>query len=156
MNRLKFISGALYQLKRRYGEKITIYNRLSSATDLETGAKTVSLDMRRVNRAIVLPVSMLTELKELIAPDRLFRYGGLFDTTQTTFIVDRKDIPDFKITTDSYFLFAGRRYDVATLKEFENLAYLIIGKQVLGADATTLVPISAHSDIDFRSEGDNE
>lgn len=156
MNRLRFISRALYQLKRRYGEKIVLYNRLSSITDLETGSKTVSLVSRQVTRAIVLPVSMVTELKELIAPDRLFRYGGLFDTAQTIFIVDRKDIIDFEITTSSYFIFSGRRYDVATLKEFESLAYLIIGKQAIGADATILVPVSVHSDIDFRSGANHE
>lgn len=153
MNRLRFISQVLYRLKRRYGEAVIIYNRLSSTTNLETGVKSVITESVIVKRAIVLPSKIHREFVydlTFIATNKNFTYGGHFDTTERQLIFDRKDLPNFEIKVGMYLLFKSRRYDVKQVEEFEdNTGYFVTAKQSIEADATHTIQVNAHSDIEL-------
>ena len=155
MNRLRFISQVVYRLKRRYGEAIDIVYRTSDVTNLETGRKTITKNSRRVNRAIVLPSAIDRVFSydlAFIATNKNFTYGGHYDTTERRFIIDRKDIPGLELTLDMYLLFAGNRYDLKEIQEFEeSTSYFVIGKQAIEADAESIIYTSALSSLSLDS-----
>lgn len=159
MNRLRFISQVLYRLKRRYGEPCTICQRTSSTTDLETGVKTVHKTTRLVNRVIVLPSLIHREFQydlTFIATNKNFTYGGLYDTTERRLIFDRKDLGDFEITRDMYLLFAGRRYEIKQIEEFEErTAYFVVAKGSLEAHAETITTLKIGNDVAAEDGGSN-
>lgn len=159
MNRLRFISRVVYRLKRRYGEPAHIVERTGSVVNLETGAKTVSKRSLYVNRVIVLPSKIHREFQydlTFIATNKNFTYGGLYDTTEREFIIDRKDLPDFEIKVGMYLLFKDRRYEVKEVAEFEdNTAYVILGKQCLEAHAETVIDVTVGNTIDAISGSEN-
>jgi len=151
MNRLRFISQVLYRLKRRYGEPVTIYYRISSTTNLETGVKSVIADSVDVARVIVLPSKIHREFVydlTFIATNKNFTYGGHFDTTERQLIFDRKDLADFEIKVGMYLRFAGHRYDVKQVEEFEErTGYFVKAKQSIEADAIHTIHAVADSDL---------
>jgi hypothetical protein len=135
---------------------VIIYYRTSSTTNLETGEKSVIAELKQVLRAIVLPSKIHREFVydlTFIASNKAFTYGGHFDTTERSFIFDRKDLPDFEIKVGMYLQFSGHRYDIKQVEEFESsTAYFVIAKQAIEADSLHTIHASAFSDPEFVSE----
>lgn len=161
MNRLKFISGVLYRLKRRYGVMLNLVHRTSSTVNRETGEKEVHRDSLRILRAIVLPSQVKREFSydlAYIAAAKNFTYGGFFDTTERRIIIDVKDLPaDFEIEVGHYVIYDRVRYDVKQVERFEDIrAFFITCKQSVAVDGTNIIEQSLTNETSLTSEAEAE
>ncbi len=135
MNR--FLRRTLYSLKRQYGGRVDVYQLGSTATDYETGDKTYTRSMITVHKCIVLPVKIQREAVQsisVISANKTFVYGGTYDAGSRMFIIDARDLPtDYEIVNDDWLVYAGRRYDIKDITEFEqHTGWIITGREVKG------------------------
>jgi sulfur transfer complex TusBCD TusB component (DsrH family) len=133
----RFIRRTLYNLKRQYGNRIDIYKLQDTATDYQTGEKTVTKSVIVVRKCVVLPVKIAREVVQTItqiSANKMFVYGGSYDAGTRMFIIDARDMPNnYEFTNDDWLIYNGRRYDIKSIEEFEqNAAWSIIGKEVKG------------------------
>lgn len=165
MNRLVFIKRAMYRMKRRYGSKIRLLDRVSVVTDRATGVRTTDVDDLIVNRAIMLPNTLHREFfydLTFIASNKNFTYGGHVGTTERRMILDRKDLrkadgSPWIVEVGQWFLYGGRRYEVKEVNEFEEAyAYMVTGKAVDGApsDSQINVEVTSEAELDQQAEGE--
>ena len=131
---LAFIRKVLYQLKRDYGLQINVNFRTSSILDTKTLQKTVVEDSFLIQRAILLPSNMeraFVYSLPMIASNKNFTYGALFDLERRRVIVDAKDIPaTVDLDSDMWLVFDGKRYDLEEIHEFEfSSGFMLVVKQ---------------------------
>lgn len=128
---------SLYMLKRQYGGTIDIYKLLEAATDAKTGEKVLSIEVTRIERAVVLPATIEREAEKTvsqISANKQFVVGGTFDTEVREFIVDRRDTPRLpELTDDDWVVFKGVKYQIKSFEEFEfEAGWVITAKAVVG------------------------
>ncbi len=131
---LAFIRRVLYQLKRDYGLEINFNFRTSSELNSETLQKTVVEDSFIVNRAILFPSGMERSFVyslPMIASNKNFTYGALFDVDRRRILVDARDIPSsVTLDNDMWLVFDGKRYDLEEIHEFEfSSGFMLVAKQ---------------------------
>lgn len=150
------IRGVIYRLKRGYGLPLAIYQQTSSVVDLTTGAKTVSTNIVRLDRAIVLPATIhknfIYDIGFLKANSN-FTYGGIFTEGTRQIIIDRSDLPaGFEIMpSDQYsIVYDHKRYSIKSVDEYEQkMAYLITMVEVKGAPVNEVYELQVHSRLKF-------
>lgn len=124
MNDSRFIKRTLYALKRQYGAQINIVWRTGSQLNLELGTKTVSQDSVRVDRAIILPVTLDRDFVydlSFIASNKNFTYGALFNKNRRKILLDSDDLPtDFKIEIGYFCVINDQRFEIKTVDNFGN------------------------------------
>lgn len=132
----RFIRRVLYNLKRLYGFTLTFHKVSAEAYNRETGERTATIEIRKIKRAILLPTKLLSKFEydlAFIAAGRNFTYGGTYNTSTRTVIIDARDLGDFEIEIDDYFIFEERRWQVSQIQDFEfQTAFVITGKEVKG------------------------
>jgi len=148
----RFIQGVLYSLKRGYGFPITLHRILSESLNVETGQRSIEIEHLKIKRAIILPA----ELQRKFERDSLnkdFSYGALYDTAIRKIIIDVRDLGDFKIEIDDYFIWDGKRWQVNEIVDLEyNTAYLIIGRLVEGAPRYMIESVDLESNLQLGQE----
>jgi len=141
-NNLREIRKIIYNLKRQFGLPIIIRSPLSSTNNLETGKSTRTYTSYTIRRAIILTS---TEIRDLaydlayIAANKNFTYGGFFDLTERTVIIDAKDLPtDFRLSLNDHLIFQTRQYEIMEVCEAEHhMSYLLHVKELQSSDTVT-------------------
>ncbi len=151
---LAFIRKVLYQLKRDYGLSINVNFRTSSTIDSKTLQKTVAEDSFRIARAILLPSNMeraFVYSLPMIASNKNFTYGALFDLDRRRLIVDAKDIPaTVTLDNDMWLIFDGKRYDLEEIHEFEfSSGFMLVVKQATNVALNNNIKRSYETPLDL-------
>lgn len=130
----RFIRRVLYTLKRGYGFPLTLHKVSKETYDRETGKRTATIEIRKIKRAIILPSTMQTKFEHDLAytaSNRNFTYGGTYDMSLRKVIIDARDLGDFVIEMEDYFIYNEKRWQINSIQEFEfRTGFLIIGKEV--------------------------
>ena len=139
-NLIRLIRRCIRQLKKEYGNPITVYQLLTVNTDYDSGAKTETHNSVHVKRAVVLPVSLTRDVIQsisMISANKQVVQGGTFDPGIRTFIIDRSDVPsDFDLHQDDWITYNGERYDIKKVNAYEDkTAWLVQAKLIEGAPA---------------------
>lgn len=128
----RFIQRVIYTLKRLYGFTLTLHKVSSEDLDRKTGQRTATIQICKIKRAIILPSVLQTKFEHDLIQNN-FAYGGLYDSSLRKVIIDARDLGDFEIEMDDYFIFEEKRWDVSKIDAFEfDTAFLIVGKEVKG------------------------
>ncbi len=131
---LAFIRKVLYELKRDYGLEVNFNFRTSSTINTQTLQKTVAKDSFRIAKAILFPSNMERSFVyslPMIASNKNFTYGALFDADRRRLIIDARDIPaGVTLDNDMWLVFDGKRYDLKEIHEFEfSSGFILVVKQ---------------------------
>jgi len=131
------IQRVLYALKRQYGGAIVVYQNENVATDPKTGEVTRTKTAVRIQRAVVLPVTVSREVKQaisVISANKMAVSGGSgFETGKRLFIIDRRDALKLTLTASDWIGYDGRRYAIESFEEYEfSSAWIVVGKALIG------------------------
>lgn len=162
MNRLSFIRGVLYRLKRNYGSLADIYHQESETVDLATGRKTVVKTKLSVKRAILMPTRVHSSFSydlSFLAANKNFTYGGIYALCDRVIILDRRDLPnEYDLSRDymnKYIIIDLRRYEISEIEEFDHKAgYMVKLKHTKGAQLSQIVELKVLTlvNVDVESE----
>jgi len=130
------IRRVLYALKRQYGGMVTVYQNGTVTTDTKTGETARTKTATRIQRAIILPVTISREVKQsisLISANKQMVTGGGFEVGKRLFIIERRDCPSLVLHKADWLVYNGRRYAIDNYEEYEfETAYIITGKEMPG------------------------
>lgn len=156
LNRL--VRETIYDLKKRYGAKITLYRLLSATTDYDTGAKSATKESLDVQKAAVLPSSearrFLTSIA-FISASKSFVSPGVqgWDQSQRGFILDARDCPGWEFEPEDWIVYRNRRYDIVVTERLEfDTGWLVIGKEVKGSIPEQDIYINVVDTLDLAQE----
>jgi hypothetical protein len=158
------IQRVLYALKRQYGGAIVVYQNQSVATDPKTGEVTRTKTAVRIQRAVVLPVTVSREVKQaisVISANKMAVSGGSgFETGKRLFIIDRRDAPSLTLTASDWIGYDGRRYAVESFEEYEfSSAWIVVGKTLIGEElgiGGSIMEESAATSVALTSASEGE
>ena len=126
----------LYNLKRRFGQRLEIKKVTGRNRDLRTGKVITAYETLIVKKAVVLPemqARIFSYHLAYIAANRNFTYGGLFDESKRTVLIDLKDIPkDKTIIIDDRVLFNGNYYDVKDIVRLDDNTGVVLTIENVG------------------------
>jgi hypothetical protein len=93
----------------------------------------------RSNRGVQKSVSEISANKEFV-------FGGTFDSSTRTFIVDRRDCPMLPtLTADDWIVYFGNKYQIKTVDSFEvNTGWVITAKQLVGENPEQIYLVPAN------------
>jgi len=136
-NRLRFIRRTIYRLKRQYGLPVDLYSQTLGATNLETGAKSSTLDKVVIKRAIVQPARNHRDFVydlAYISANKDFTTGGFFDASDRRIIIDARDLPSsWVMDADQFVIYNNQRYDIKSFYEFEEgMGYILVVRATIG------------------------
>lgn len=130
------INQTMYSLKRLWGGSFSIYSVGDATADHLTGTQSEPATVVHIRRGIILPGKHMRGIKQtvsMISANKSFVYGGTYDTTARTFIVDRVDAPTLNLTESDYIVYDNKRYEVKEFQEFEfDSAWVIAGQAIEG------------------------
>lgn len=130
------INQTMYSLKRLWGGSFSIYSVGDATTNHLTGTQNEPATVVHIRRGIILPGKHMRGIKQtvsMISANKSFVYGGTYDTTARTFIVDRVDAPTLNLTESDYIVYDNKRYEVKEFQEFEfDSAWVIAGQAIEG------------------------
>jgi hypothetical protein len=148
----RFIRKLIYTLKRGYGFPVTFYKVTDETLNLETGERTPTIEYKKVNKTIILP-SELQRKFETDSVSKSFNYGAYYDTALRKVIIDTRDLADFNIDVDDYFIVDGERFTVGRVFNLYNgTAFLVIGRQVEGGIRYAITDITIESTLELDQE----
>ena len=148
----RFIRSVLYSLKRGYGFPIILHKIVSESLNTETGKRISVIKSIKIKKAIVLPAEIQRRF-ERDSTSTDFSYGAFYDTAIRKIIIDVKDLDDFKIELNDYFIWDEKRWEVSEIVDLEyQTAYLIIGKLVEGAPRYMIEEVALESDLQLNQE----
>jgi len=139
-NRLatQFINDTIYSLKREYGFSLTIFKKLASAIDIESGVVSDTLSFKYVQRAVLLPKTLIREV-----------FKVEYDSNSRLIIVDFNDLSDFTVEIDDYIVFDNRKYLVNGVTTWDyDAAVMLNVKESLGStvneyfEATSVITLT--------------
>ena len=136
-NLIRFIRRCIRQMKKEYGNEITVYKLNTATTNYDTGARSKTHTSVYIRRAVVLPVKLSRDVIQtisVISANKQLLQGGTLDQGVRQIIIDREDVPTtFDIHKDDWIVYSGKRYDVKTVDEYEyKTAWLVTAKMVEG------------------------
>jgi len=142
MNQLNFIQRVIYILKRQYGFPLIFCRLVEEHLDFDTGKKIPTTIAFQINKVIILPDSLTKKFDydlSFIAANRNFTYGGFYDTATRHLIIDKRDLHDYEIRTDDYFIYQGERWQVALVDDFE-IALVLTVRLIKGSPLQAIYP----------------
>lgn len=152
----RFIQRVLYSLKRGYGFPLTLHKVSSETYNTETGKRTAIIQICKIKRAIILPSTLMTKFEydvTFTAANRNFAYGGTYDMSIKKIIIDAKDLGNFEIELEDYFIFDKRRWQVNNIQEFEfRTAFFVVGKEVKGTPRYLVEEIALEDTLQLIQE----
>lgn len=129
-NNLKLIRQMLYKLKMEFGLPATYRRRLSNTVNLTTGVIAITYDDHYIRRAILLPNDTGRKFDydlTYIAANKNFTYGGFYDPSARTVIIQRGDLPRHLIPNmNDMLVFNERQYEISKIDEAENVEGYIL------------------------------
>jgi len=138
MNQRVFVRRLIYDLKRRYGQSVGVYQNVAAApVDTTTGQRTTTRVKYQLRRAVVIPkqlnvVQLFTQPFNHAA-GRQFAFGGFFAKELHTLLIDGRDLPPgVVITPETEFDFNGKRYEANNIEDLAGIAYLVLVKRCEG------------------------
>lgn len=151
---LAFIRKVLYQLKKDYGVAINVNFRTSSTINPQTLIKTVVQDSFAIRRAIILPSNMERSFVyslPMIASNKNFTYGALFDSDRRRIMIDAKDIPaGITLDNDMWLVFDGKRYDFEEIHEYEfSSGFMLVVRQATNVALNNTIKRSYETPLDL-------
>ncbi len=151
---LAFIRKVLYQLKRDYGLEINFNFRLTTSLNTQTLTKTTTYDSFRIANAILLPSNMERSFVyslPMIASNKNFTYGALFDSDRRRIMIDAKDIPaGVALDLDMWLIFDGKRYDLEEIHEYDFASgFMLVVKQATSVVLENVIKRSYEDPIDL-------
>jgi len=152
----KLVRQTIYDLKKRYGAKITVYRLSSAATDYETGVKTATKVSLDVQKAAVLPSSearrFLTSIA-FISASKSFVSPGMqgWDQNVRGFILDARDVPGWEFEPEDWLVYRDDRYEIVTVERLEfDTGWMIIGKQTKGSVPEQDIRVNVVDTLDLQ------
>lgn len=127
-----FIKSVIRSLKRKFGQRITLYKTTSTGTmDWTSGSVSGrSVESKEVKRAIILPGRTTRKFSYdigFLAANKNFTYGGFYDVTQREVIIEKSDVGTFGLKMDYRIRFNESDYCIKELQEFEeSQAYFVV------------------------------
>ncbi len=154
------IRQALYTLKRMFGGTVYISKKTNVETDYETGIKSENEQTWKIDRCVVLPMSVARESTQsisMISANKEFIYGGTYDIGTRNFIIDAQDLPkDFIVEGDDWLVYDNKRYQIKKYDELEqHTGWLIIGREVEGIKTPVVFVIDRFGISDSISSSEN-
>lgn len=151
---LAFIRKVFYQLKRDYGVSINVNFRTSSTVNSKTLQKTVVTDSFSVKKAILFPSNIergFVYSLPMIASNKNFTYGALFDADRRRILIDAKDIPaGITLDLDMWLVFDGKRYDFEEIHEYEfSSGFMLVVRQATNVSINNNIKRSYEQPIDL-------
>lgn len=117
MNNIRQIKIILYRLKKDFGQRVNIIIPGSMTQDVMTGVITTNEQSIIVKKAIILDAKISRDFVydlSFIAANKNFTYGGLFDVSKRTMILDGLDLPKGYVPTlNDRCVFNNTRYQFA-------------------------------------------
>jgi hypothetical protein len=161
-NRLRFIKGVLYRLKRSYGSQADIYYRPAGTWNITTGIQTINITKYTVKRAVLLPTkasrdSIFSNIS--ITANKNFTYGGVFEVGERAILLDRADLPKGFVLKleECYIIIAKRRYEIVEIEELDNSAgYYVKIKELKGAQLSQIIDVELSNSINIESSMEAE
>lgn len=159
-NDLIFIRDVLYDLKRRYGTCIDLYEPNVEAPNLTTGKKKVSYNKYRIKQAIHVPAGFQTLAQYsqayLKSAGRAFAFGAYVDQDIRNLLIDGADLPKgIEILPNWQIIIDHKRFEVWKLNKTEgNYAYLVSLKRVEGNRPEEIHTLIIRQSIRFTQVGD--
>lgn len=136
-NLIRLIRRCIKQMKKEYGNEITVYSLGTATTNYDTGVKAATHTSVFIRRAVVLPVTLTRDVIQtisIISANKQLLQGGTFDAGLRMFIIDRTDVPStWLVEKDDWIVYDGKRYDVKKVEEYEyRTAWVVTAKLVEG------------------------
>ena len=113
---MKFIKDTFKQLKREYGLPVVLYNVISVALNLDTGAKRQTIQFKNITRAVVLPAKQYQ--KENYNPNDRDLY---------------LDYIDFEIKVGTRVIYSDQYFEAIEVDVFEGV-YILRLRAIEGAE----------------------
>ncbi len=163
-NRLRQASLIIYGLKNTFGLKGYLYQPSSMIPNIETGDVVTVYNIKRINKAIVLPADLTRRYVfdlGYMAAAGAFTYGGLFDKELRIVFVDSKDIFGYVPTLNDYFVYNNKSYKIDGVHTNEDdTLYMLHLQNVAAADAVVVPEYTvrgstkiADGDYNYHTEG---
>jgi hypothetical protein len=152
------IRQSLYNLKRQYGGTIDVYRLTTSAVDQKTGVVSVTRQVTRINRAVVLPSMIHAEIKKSISQisaNKMFVVGGQYDAATRNFIIDRQDGPDLQLTLQHWIVYRNRKFEIKQIQEFEfEAGWIVTTRELIGEVPEQILELSADNLLILSQSGE--
>lgn len=150
-NNLIFLRRLLYKLKREYGYEGALYRITLGATNLETGAKSLTRVKYQIDRMVVLPFKFDSASfygASLLKAGREFAYGGFQEQDMKRVILDGSDLPEgFEVQPDDYLVYDHKKFEIVRVEELENdLGYHLTVNYLRGS-----IPNEVHEAVVYQS-----
>lgn len=153
------IRQSLYMLKRQYGGTIDIYRNVSSDADPKTGLIRSEREVTRIDRAVVLPVTLTPEIKRSISQisaNKMFVTGGQYDAGTRTFLLDHEDAPDLQLTLEHWLVYRSRKYEIRSIQEFEfEAGRLVTTRELVGEVPEQIYVLCADNLLDLSQSAED-
>lgn len=115
--------------KRRFPTTIVLINVGSGTTDFDSGNITSSETRHTIRRVISHPES----LSMFGQSGGLFRLSGSIGESIRLILIDKTDLRDVTIDTDTKVELEGRKWDVTKVIDHENVIYEVWLKDIEGS-----------------------
>ena len=108
------MSAVIYNLKQKQGRFAALYHPTTTTRNLQTGKTVRNFTITKIKKVVVAPQRVFISFQydlAYIAANKNFTYGGLYDLSSRTIIVDRRDLPTGYSPTnnsDEFILEEGR------------------------------------------------
>jgi hypothetical protein len=119
----------IYNLKRQFGEWVTLVYVSSSNIDYETGSTTETRSSLRIKAIVLRGFGKRDFIQDLayIAAGKNFTSGGRFDVDMVSILIAQSDAVSFEPMLTKYFVLDNKRYNVYDVKSVQN-AYELKGE----------------------------
>lgn len=145
-NLTRLVRETLYQTKKEWGVPVSLYRATASATDYETGEKTMTKTSIDVRLCPVLPMTSVRKFVQSVsylAASKSFASAGGQGWDQGTrgFVFDARDLPiGHIIEVEDWIVYRGRRYDPKQIEELgHNLGWFVIATEIRGANPEQII-----------------
>ena len=147
----RLVRQVLYGLRTQYGGRIAVYKLIDADTNYSTGVKTIEkisyelvaiLGPGKVAREVLQSISQISANKTMV-------YGGTFDSTVKTFVIDGRHLPgDFEFEMDDWIVYNNARFELKDVYKLDyHAGWIITAKEVIGQHAEQIFHLSAENTL---------
>lgn len=119
----RYIRNILYNLKKVFGQPLTLYKFVSKTRDIDSGLITRLFFVNTISRAVIFPDVMTRDFVydlAYIAANKNFTTGAFFDRTDRQILIDNHDLTlNVPVQINDCISFDGNLYDVKRCEELE-------------------------------------
>ena len=117
----------LYNLEKQFSIKnIQLCLNQILSTDLETGQIKTNVIVRHITKAIMLPITVATQVLFRLAN----RDFGISDVTQRTLVIRSKYLKNYVYNKEAYFIIDGSTYNIVEYEPLDEGYVFILRSQM--------------------------